>query len=101
MDIRDHFLGLSTILESNPEAQIYVGSEAVRDDIINYANLATSKGLMDKERSMKTKSPRNPGGFDYKKINIISGNRLDIGSGNYLLIESINEPAECRHNTVL
>ena len=34
----DHFLGLSTILKSNPEAQIYVGSEAVRDDVINYAN---------------------------------------------------------------
>ena len=97
----DHFLGLSTILKSNPEAQIYVASEAVKDDIINYANLATSKGLMDNEPSMKPKSAQNPEGFDYRKIHIISGNRLDVGSGNYLLIESINEPTECRHNTIL
>src|SRR6187455_1169849 len=97
----DHFLGLSTILKSNPEAQIYVASEGVKNDIITYVNLATSKGLMDNEPSMKPKSLQNPGGFDYKKIQIISGKRLHVGSENYLLIEMINEPTECRHNTIL
>jgi kynurenine formamidase/glyoxylase-like metal-dependent hydrolase (beta-lactamase superfamily II) len=97
----DHFLGLSAILKNNPEAQIYAASEEVKQDIINYVNDATVKGLMEKEPSMKRRSPENPAGFEYDRIKISTSNRLDLGSGYSLAIESIQNAAESGHNTIL
>jgi kynurenine formamidase/glyoxylase-like metal-dependent hydrolase (beta-lactamase superfamily II) len=96
----DHFLGLSAILKNNPEAQIYAASEGVKQDIINYVNYATAKGLMEKEPSMKRRSPENPAGFEYERIKI-SGNTLALGSGYALVIENIQNAAESGHNTIL
>jgi kynurenine formamidase/glyoxylase-like metal-dependent hydrolase (beta-lactamase superfamily II) len=97
----DHFLGLSSLLKNNPEAQIFAGSEGVKQDIIRYVSYATSKGLMESEPAMKLKSAENQTGFDYEKIKIIKGNKLELGAGQALIIENIKDATECDHNTIL
>lgn len=97
----DHFLGLSTILQDHPVAQIYTGAAGVKKDIINYVNDASSKGLMERHPDMKLKSDKNPGGFDYEKIKILAATKLDLGEGHSLIIENIDEGTESRHHTIL
>jgi kynurenine formamidase/glyoxylase-like metal-dependent hydrolase (beta-lactamase superfamily II) len=97
----DHFLGLSTILKNNPDADIYTGSEGVKKDIIDYVNYATSKGLMESQPEMKLKSAKNSEGFDYERIKVLSGNKLELGEGYSLVIENIKEASESGHNTIL
>lgn len=97
----DHFMGLATILKEHPQADVYVGSEEVKNDIIRYITLATANGWLDSNTAMKIKSTANPMGFDYGKITVARNNLLDIGNGNTLSIENITQSAECSHNTIL
>lgn len=96
----DHFMGLSTILRNNPEAQLYTATDEVKQDIIRYVDYATSKGLMERAPAMKRRTVGNTEGFDYEKIKILTGGLLDLGNGNVLTVETIKE-AECSHNTIL
>ena len=97
----DHFMGLSTIMKINPNVQVYVGSEGVKKDILSYAKFATSKDMLEDDPEMKIKSSKNTAGFDYDLIKIVSGNKIDLGNGNTLTIESIEGPTECANNTIL
>lgn len=78
-----------------------MGSEGVRNDILNYVRQATSKGWMESNAEMKIKSPVNGNGFDYDRIRVVGGNEIDIGNGHTLSIENFQEPAECGNTTIL
>jgi kynurenine formamidase/glyoxylase-like metal-dependent hydrolase (beta-lactamase superfamily II) len=97
----DHFTGLSTIVKSNPGVPIFVGNEAVKQDIINYIKLATASGWLEKDASMKMKSSSNPTGFDYDRIQIATEGKIDIGKGISLNVENIKGSAECTNNTII
>lgn len=97
----DHFLGLSTIIKNNQEAKIYTGSAGVQKDMLAYVEYATGRDLLKNDPDMKIKSAQNPEGFDYERIKIISGDKLDLGNGYALTIENISEPAESGHHSIL
>jgi kynurenine formamidase/glyoxylase-like metal-dependent hydrolase (beta-lactamase superfamily II) len=96
----DHFLGLATILKEHPESAVYVANEDIKQDILRYVNQAMAKGLLDRVPTMKPKSDHSEG-FNYEKIKIINGDRLEVGSGNYLTVEIIKDAAESAHNSIL
>jgi glyoxylase-like metal-dependent hydrolase (beta-lactamase superfamily II) len=97
----DHFLGLSVIMQANPDAEIYTGSEEIKRDMIAYVQYATSRGLLEKEPSMKIKSSGHGGGFDFDRIKVHTAKALDLGHGVSLTIENVAAPAEANHNTIL
>jgi glyoxylase-like metal-dependent hydrolase (beta-lactamase superfamily II) len=98
----DHFLGMGALKQQFPDAKILVASQGIKDDILEFAEMATKNRWIEDEPLMKPKSVKNPRGFDYQQeIQVMSGNTLGLPGGERLEVFSQFLPTESAHETTL
>ena len=98
----DHFLGMGALKKEFPDAKILVASQDIKDDIIEFAEMAEKNHWTDDEPLMKPKSTQNPDGFDYEQeVQVLSGNYLKLPGGEKLEVLSQSPPTEAKHETLL
>ncbi len=98
----DHFQGLAELHKSFSQTPIYVASELIKRDIIDYVNYASKNGFFDKRSELMPKSEVHPNGFDYiNLIQIYNGATIRLDRKNSLAIKVFEEPMEASHATSL
>jgi glyoxylase-like metal-dependent hydrolase (beta-lactamase superfamily II) len=98
----DHFLGIGALKQEFPNAKILVASQAVKDDILKFAQMATKNHWIEDEPLMKPKSVKNPNGFDYQhEIQVLNRNALSLPGGELLEILNQFPPTEAAHETMI
>jgi len=98
----DHYLGMRTIKNAFPDAQIVVTTEAIKKDISGFSAWMESVGWLETEPAMKPKSATNPDGFDYENnIHVLNSKELKLAGGATLVLNSDYEAAECEHLTTI
>ena len=102
----DHFTGMAWLHHEFPQAQIVVASEAIKQDIENYAVYMDTGGQTGAEPALepalRPKSASNPYGFDYAStIRVLPGNRLAFDGGHALEITADYPPTEAPHMATL
>jgi glyoxylase-like metal-dependent hydrolase (beta-lactamase superfamily II) len=98
----DHYLGLAVLKKEFPAAKIFVASQNVKNDIVNFAHLAEQGHWLDDEPLMLPKSMKNPNGFDYEnEIHVLFGNFLTLPGGARIDVLRMDSQTEAAHETLL
>lgn len=102
----DHFTGMAWLHREFPAAQIVVASEAIRQDIKNYAIYMDSGGQTGAEPALepalRPRTPARPGGFDYENtIRVLSTQTLALDGGGTLEITADYPATEAPHMSTI
>lgn len=98
----DHFTGMAYLHEAFPSARIVVASQAIKQDIKDYAIYMDSGGQSGSEPALepalRPRAPSNPRGFDYDGlIHVLPAPRLELKGGGVLEISDDYPPTEAKH----
>ena len=98
----DHYLGMNVMKQEFPKARIVVTKQEIKDDITSFSSWMESVGWLDKEPTMKPKTPENADGFDYDTyIELLNAKTLNLAEGASLQLNSDYPPSECEHLTTI
>lgn len=98
----DHYIGMEWLHKAFPDAKIVVANKEIKQDIIGFSTWMESVGWLDAEPTLKPKSDKNTGGFDYENnITVLSGKSLKFNEGGELKLETHYQPAEANHVTTV
>lgn len=102
----DHFTGMAWLHREFPAAQIVVASEAIRQDIKNYAIYMDSGGETGAEPALepalRPRTAANPAGFDYENaIHVLGTDTLTLDGGGTLKITADYPATEAPHMSTI